>query len=569
MDNRNLQSGIRILDCGYSDQPYIIKTDDGAWLMTVTVSNGVEGTSGEHVISARSVDMGKTWTDIVDISSPGNPESAYSVLYKTRYGRIYCFYNYNADNLRAVKADDPPWENGLCERVDTQGHFVFKYSDDHGRTWSEKWYDIPMRLFEVDRKNPYGGNILFFWNVGKPFTLNSSVYVPVYKIGGFGEFFMYDSEGALLCCDNIETEKNPEALKWITLPDGEHGIKAPRELTHVSEEHSFVVLSDGSIFCVFRTTTGNPWCSYSRDRGHSFSKPEIMRYADGRPIRHPRAANFIWKCENGKYLYWFHNNGGNGFDDRNPVWIAGAIEYKAEDGMRLKFSQPEILLYDMDPLVCMSYPDLVEEEGLYFITETQKSIVRIHQVDNGLIEGLWAQFEQNNINIADGTLITDKMPKIKPFIERIYGDVNKHTQDNYTSFAFKFKFIPDNHSKRLFSTENNSGKGISIIWDADSSTIVFCMSDGKRSVICRSDSEPFQDKHTHTVTIIVDGGPRIVLFVVNGKLCDGGQSRQFGYSWFDQYLIDVNGNEVPYIDESIKTLILYQRHMRISEAVMI
>lgn len=152
---------------------------------------------------------------------------------------------------------------------------------------------------------------------------------------------MYKTEGVLLKCDNINTEKDAAKLHWETLPDGEHGIKVPREVSDVSEEHSFVTLSDGSIFCVFRTVSGNSYCAYSRDKGHTFTAPEKMTYADGHPMRHPRAANFIWKCQNGKYLYWYHNHGGKTYDDRNPVWLSGAVEYATADGMRLKFSQAE------------------------------------------------------------------------------------------------------------------------------------------------------------------------------------------------------------------------------------
>ncbi|MCD6336169.1 MAG: hypothetical protein J7M27_12735 [Candidatus Latescibacteria bacterium] len=47
--------------------------------------------------------------------------------------------------MREVIADDPPYENGKCRRVDSLGYFVFKFSDDHGRTWSEKRWSIPVR----------------------------------------------------------------------------------------------------------------------------------------------------------------------------------------------------------------------------------------------------------------------------------------------------------------------------------------------------------------------------------------------------------------------------------------
>ncbi len=39
----------------------------------------------------------------------------------------------------------------------------------------------------------------------------------------------------------------------------------------------------------------------------------------------------------------------------------------------------------------MSYPDLIEQDGRYWITETQKTVARVHSVDPELLEGLWKQ----------------------------------------------------------------------------------------------------------------------------------------------------------------------------------
>src|SRR5215470_7077888 len=161
-DPRNIKTGSVIPDEGYSDQPYIVKTDDGAWLCVITTGPGVEGAGGQHVVTRRSTDQGKTWSAPVDVEPSNGPESSYALLMKVTSGRIYVFYNHNTDNIREVIADKPAYPTGLCKRVDSLGHFVFKYSDDHGRTWSAKRYDIPMRDFDIDRRNPYGGKLKFF-----------------------------------------------------------------------------------------------------------------------------------------------------------------------------------------------------------------------------------------------------------------------------------------------------------------------------------------------------------------------------------------------------------------------
>lgn len=528
MDNRNIRNGNIIRSDGYSDQPYIVKTDDGNWLLTVTTGSGHEGAGGQHVLSMRSSDKGKTWCDEIPVSPPTMPESSYSVMYKTYYGRVYCFYNFNADNLRQVAATDPPFRGGFCTRVDTQGHFVFRFSDDCGVTWSDRWYDIPMRTFEVDRLNPYKGEIKFFWNVGKPLELNDEVFVPLYKIREFGENFMRYSEGVLLHCDNINTERDPEKLNWETLPDGETGIRAPHEISVISEEHSFVPLSDGGVFCVFRTVSGSPWFSYSRDGCRSFSPPRPLTFHDGRKVKHPRAANFIWKCSNGRYLYWFHNHGGRGYEGRNPAWLCGAVEYDSPEGRVLRFGEPQPVLYDPDPSVRMSYPDLVEDDGEYYITETQKTVARIHHIDKALIESLWSESAFGSIpdiTAAEGW-------------ENLIDSAGRLHLPLGNTFSLRFVFEVPEHSREpmVFSAYDGTD-GLLLRQDESHNLELTIYRNGQSSVFVNNDSLLALPGH-HVVTAAFDYGVGAVYFVTDGRFCDGGDeslpnSRQYGFIRFD------------------------------------
>jgi hypothetical protein len=47
------------------------------------------------------------------------------------------------------------------------------------------------------------------------------------------------------------------------------------------------------------------------------------------------------------------------------------------------------------PYIRISYPDLIEEGDKVFLTETQKDVARVHEVDRWLLEGLWSQFEKS------------------------------------------------------------------------------------------------------------------------------------------------------------------------------
>jgi len=48
---------------GYYDQPYVVRTNDGAWLCLVTIGVGHEGRSGQHLIAACSTDQERTWLE--------------------------------------------------------------------------------------------------------------------------------------------------------------------------------------------------------------------------------------------------------------------------------------------------------------------------------------------------------------------------------------------------------------------------------------------------------------------------------------------------------------------------
>ena len=180
-DPRDIAHGHEIPSEGYCDQPYVVHAADGAWVCTLTTGRGLEGDSGQHVVSCRSDDQGRTWTDLVDIEPPGPPEASWVMPVAVPgapvantpaantpaagapAGRIYAIYVYNGDNRREVISDDGP-----IGRVDTLGEYAFRCSDDGGRTWSAQRYRIPVRATAIDRANPYGGDVRFFWGVGKP-----------------------------------------------------------------------------------------------------------------------------------------------------------------------------------------------------------------------------------------------------------------------------------------------------------------------------------------------------------------------------------------------------------------
>ena len=445
LDFRYIENGSEIPSENYCDQPYLVIADDGAWVSTITTGPGLEGAPGQHIIITRSSDKGKTWSEPVALEPSDGPEASWSVLLKVEK-RIYCFYMQNTDNIRSILADRNYYPDGVSKSVDHVGYFVYKFSDDNGITWSKERYPIPIRLTDVDRKNPYGGKLRFGWCVGRPFIHDNTAYVPYSKIGLYGKGGHINNEGWLLKCANLQ-EKDCRKHIWETLPDGECGLITPVGGGNVAEEHSFSVLSDGSFYVVYRTIDGSPVESYSRDGGHTWQPPQYKRYANGRLFRHTRAANFCWKCGNGKYLYWYHNNACNGYilGSRNPAWISCGIESDSPEGKIIIWSQGEIIFYNDDPAIGMSYPDLLEEDGRYFLSETQKKIARIHEIPASFLETLWKQFDIMEIckeGLIGGHLDKDyieagkfKMPAIPPLLGRDPVPADHPTLDYHRGFS--------------------------------------------------------------------------------------------------------------------------------------
>ena len=554
-DFRLLENGRVIPSEYYADQPYIVKTDDGAWLCCITTGKGAEGASVQHVVTMKSFDEGKTWSEPVNVEPDGSPENSYAVMAKAPDGRVFIFYNFNADNIRKVKADNPPYTDGYCTRVDSLGHFVFRCSTDNGESWGERNYDIPMRSFEIDKSNAYGGELKLFWNVGKPFILDGAVYVSVHKVGGFGIGFFTRSEGVLLKSENLLTEKDPGKAVWETLPDGEYGLSTPPGGGSISEEQSYVVLSDKSIYSVYRTVDGFPCETYSRDKAHTFETPAYKKYDDGRPMRHPRAANFVWKCSNGKYVYWYHNHGGFDYDWRNPVWVSGGIEEKTHDGMRIRWSQPEMLLYDDDVYIRISYPDLVEQDGKYFVTETQKGTARLHPIPAQFFEKLWGSFDvcgyapdaELDIKSApakDGKYDVGDFPEfnIRNEHDSSYGKLD--TRNGVTfDFEIDLSKVPAGEKVTLFGNLSEKNRGFKVELD-EKQNIVLYMSDAQTASVCTLfELNDFKQGPVHNVSIVVDSGPHIVSFVVDGRFCDGGGKHQFGFARFSEALKGINARE--------------------------
>jgi hypothetical protein len=550
-DWRLLENGsvIPVSAGGYADQPFFIRADDGALVLICTTGKGHEGTPGQHVASVRSTDDGKTWGAPVALESANDVESSYAVLLKTASGRIYAFYNHNTDNVRKIPADKAAYPDGWCRRVDTLGYFVFKFSDDHGKTWSEKRYPIAVREFEIDRQNGVNGSIRYFWNVGKPFVHKDCGYVPLHKVGGIGINVFNRTEGALLCSDNILTEPDPAKIRFETLPDGDIGLRAPEGGGSIAEEQSIVTLSDGTFFCVYRTVAGHPACSYSRDKGHTWTAPAYLSYPDGHLVKNPRAANLIWKLSGGRYFYWFHNHSEKSYAHRSIVWCLGAQEADSPDGKVLRFSQPEVLLYNDSITRGMSYPDLMEmPSGDLLISETEKKTARMHTIPAAFVRRLFGQTETPAPLFSRATLQnqpgTFTLPKLPVFFDHEPWENWESTpyKDMRTGFSLELVISKDAKPGPLADNRSQTGRGFLVTLTTERK-IELSLNDPYSGSHWTSSQTVSCTQDTHVV-IVIDGGPKIISMIFDGVFDDGGPEHCFGFGRFNPYLHSPNGGDL-------------------------
>lgn len=61
-------------------------------------------------------------------------------------------------------------------------------------------------------------------------------------------------------------------------------------------------------------------------------------------------------------------------------------------------------------------------------------------------------------------------------------------------------------------------------------TVEITLNDGRTESRWDCDPGVIETGKLHHVAVIVDGGPSIITFVVDGKLADGGDHRQFGWA---------------------------------------
>lgn len=567
-DPRDLANGDVIYDGGYVDQPYMVVNGDGSITCLLTISGSVEGGAAQRVVATRSSDDGATWSAPVALEPAGSPENSWAMPVRADNGRIYAFYSFNAANLRTIL----DYNGKPFGRVDCVGQLVFRYSDDMGVSWSHERYTIPIRSTAIDYGNIYKGDVdrngvvddkdsKFFWCVGKPVVRQGEVFIGLTKISNFDPDTIFrNSEGFLIKGSSLPGARDPAGVEWQLMPEGKFGLRTMED--GVMEEATPAVLPDGRLITVCRTVKGLIQSFYSEDGGRSWSAPSPLRYFANRvALRNPRAKVGLWRLDAQTYAVWFENNGYGGYDNRNPAWISLA---RVQDG-ELLCSQPEILLYSEAERARFSYPDLIVSNGRVRISEANKVAARIHTVPSDLLAAMARQFDPAAGGPVAGLLAAKSIRRSRQAELATDLDVGR----NGFSIAEWVKPGPDAQPCPLFELRGEDG--FRLTGQLVDNRIVVDI--GHRSDVQRilGPELVLSPDRWHHVVAIMDPGPRILMFVVDGILCDGGSALPQGWLRIADEVILPGRQATTVAFGRIKGerlgLQLYGRAMWVSEAI--
>lgn len=361
-DPRRFENGEFLFTNGYIDQPYTVVCEDGSWLTVVTTSNFSEASGDFFLLTTRSRDEGRTWSrPVAVIEPPTFYRPAWATLMRGPGKRVFCFYN--------VKES----------RGDTRGRlrFCYRWSDDHGATWSDARGEIPLERLdhEAPEVSPNG------WSVCPPFHRDGKVYLTFTRFVPPGRS---EGRGFLFRSPDLLTAAHPAAATWERLPQDHRGLRNDEVESSCQEEHIVVPLAaPGHLYAVWRTGSGVALEACSRDDGATWTPGTPVRFAggDGDLLRQPLACMLPARLRDGRFVLWFHNASGPERGKPSlPRDVAWASLGEERDG-RLYWSQPEVISYGYDlPAnhLGLSYPGVIEHEaGVSFLCTDKMTARRL------------------------------------------------------------------------------------------------------------------------------------------------------------------------------------------------
>ena len=136
------------------------------------------------------------------------------------------------------------------------------------------------------------------------------------------------------------------------------------------------------------------------------------------------------------------------------------------------------------------------------------------------------------------------MPALPAFLARDTSRADYGTKDLRAGFTRRPVAAPGRRldaGQVLLDNRTADGQGFCLQTTA-SGAVEIVLNDGRTENRWACDPGVLAAGALHHVVVIVDGGPKIITFIVDGQLNDGGDARQFGWGRFSPNLRDVNGS---------------------------
>ena len=160
------------------------------------------------------------------------------------------------------------------------------------------------------------------------------------------------------------------------------------------------------------------------------------------------------------------------------------------------------------------------------------------------------------------------MPLLPEFHQRDTKSEDQRGKDLRAGFSVDLWVKLDSFAPGMVLLDSRADGGKGLLASAtEAGTIRIVLNDGRQEASWESDRGALQTGQPQHIVINVDGGPKIITFVVNGVLCDGGDERQFGWGRFSPILRAPNGAATLKIAPAVQSVRLYNRALRTSEAV--
>ncbi len=183
-------------------------------------------------------------------------------------------------------------------------------------------------------------------------------------------------------------------------------------------------------------------------------------------------------------------------------------------------------------------------------------------------EGLILDLPQSGHTLPTATV----MPALPVLTMRAPDRTDYGAKDLRQGFAvdlwFRLDSLAPGQSLLDNRTENGQGFCLQI---TDRETVEIVLNDGRTENRWDCDPGLLQIGQSHHLAVSVDGGPKIITFVVDGVLCDGGDFRQFGWGRYSPYLRGANGADIlrigPSLQGKVAALRVYDRALHTTEAI--